>query len=336
MRRLTTGLCRVRHFTPDAGDTAAAVGNAGVDVAATVTLILWMEEVCGDLLHEALEDGEASVGDRVAVDHTGPARTARPVAVEARVAAVEDRRITFAVAARQDGREVMTGEHHRVVVCLDRFLEGASREGSGSPSAAGERVSFWFDVISPWSYFASLTIGRLARRRSVGVDWRPLHLGNLMTAVDGMRPMEQNPRRRAWYLQDIEDRMAAAGLPYHPHADQPMRPSRALRCMAHAADSGLAEPFVAQVMRAYWAEGADITDPDVLQEMADRVGLGPRSMADIATDPHYREVIAANTREAAEAGLFGVPTFIFRDKLYFGSDRMDMLDAAMASPVATP
>ena len=336
MRHLTTGLSRTRLFTPDAGDTAAAVGNAGVDVAATVTLILWMEEVCGDLLHPALEAGEASVGARVAVDHTGPARTARPVAVEARVAAVEGRRIAFAVAARQDGREVMTGEHHRVVVSLARFLEGASREGSESTPAAGERVSFWFDVISPWSYLASLTIGRLARRRGVGVDWRPLHLGNLMTAVDGMRPMEQNPRRRAWYLQDIEDRMAAAGLPYHPHAGQPMRPSRALRCMAHAADSGLAEPFVAQVMHGYWAEGADITDPDVLQEMADRVDLGSRTMADIAADPHYKEVIAANTREAAEAGLFGVPAFIFRDKLYFGSDRMDMLDAAMALPAEAP
>lgn len=333
MRHLTTGLSRTQLFTPDAGDTAAAVGNAGVDVAATVTLILWMEEVCGDLLHPALEAGEASVGARVAVDHTGPARTARPVTVEARVAAVEGRRITFAVAARQDGREVMTGEHHRVVVSLARFLDGDG--DSRSTPAAGERVSFWFDVISPWSYLASLTIGRLARRRGVGVDWRPLHLGNLMTAVDGMRPMEQNPRRRAWYLQDIEDRMAAAGLPYRPHAEQPMRPSRALRCMAHAADLSLAEPFVAQVMRAYWAEGADITDPDVLQEMADRVGLGPRSMADIAADPHYREVIAANTREAAEAGLFGVPAFIFRDKLYFGSDRMDMLDAAMALPVET-
>ena len=333
MRRLTTGLCRTRLFTPDAGDTAAAAGNAGVDVVATVTLILWIEEVCGGLLHPAFEDGEASVGARVAVDHTGPARTARPVAVEARITAVDGRRITFAVAARQDGREVMTGEHQRVVVSLAQFLEGAG--GSRSAPATEERLSFWFDVISPWSYLASFTIGRLARRRGVGVDWRPLHLGNLMTAVDGMRPMEQNPRRLAWYLQDIEDRMAAAGLPYHPHAGQPMRPSRALRCMAHAADRGLAEPFVEQVMRGYWADAEDITDPDVLQQMADRVGLGSRSMADIAADPHYKEVIAANTREAVEAGLFGVPAFIFRGKLYFGSDRMDMLDAAMALPVET-
>ena len=327
MRHLTTGLGQARPFVPDAGDTASAVGNAGVDVVATVTLILWVEEVCGGLVHPALEAGEASVGTRVAVDHTGPARTSGPVIVEATITAIDGRRISFAVAARQDGREVMKGEHHRVVVSLARFLEGA-----GSATATGERVSFWFDVISPWSCLASLTIGGLARRRGVGVDWRPLHLASLMDTVSGMRPLEQNPRRRAWYLQDLDDRMAAAGVPYHPHAGQPMRPSRALRCMAYAADQDLAEPFVEEVMRGYWAAGADITDTDVLQDMAAKVGLGPRSMADIAADPHYREVIVANTREAAEAGLFGVPSFIFRDKIYFGSDRMDMLDTAMARP----
>ncbi len=336
MPHLTTGTSRSRLFTPGAGDTAAAVGNAGVDAVATVTLILWIEEVCGDILHPALKAGEASVGARVAVDHSGPAWTARPVAVEARITAVAGRRVAFAVAARQDDREVMTGEHVRVVVSLARFLEDGSRAAPQAAPAAGERVSFWFDVISPWSYLASLAIGRLARRRGVGVDWRPLHLASLMETVDGMRPMEQSPQRRAWYLQDIEDRMAEAGLPYHPHAGQPMRPSRALRCMAHAADMNLAEPFVEQVMRGYWAEGADITDPDFLQEVAERVGLGPRSMADIAADPHYKAVIAANTREAVAAGLFGVPAFIFRDKLYFGSDRMDMLDAALASPAQPP
>ena len=327
VRHLTAGLSGSLVFSPDAGDTAAAVGNDGVDVVATVTLILWIESVCGDLLRPLLDDGEASVGTRVAVDHTGPARTERPVAVEARITAVEGRRVIFAVVARQDGRDVMIGEHQRRVVSLERFLEGAK-----STPVAGERVSFWFDVISPWSYLAALTIGRLAQRRGVVIDWRPLHLANLTTMVDGMRPLEQNPRRRAWYLQDIADRMAAAGVPYRPHAGQPLRPSRALRCMAHAADCGVAEPFVTEVMRGYWAEGADITDLDVLQIMAQKVGLGPRSMADVAADPHYKAVVAANTRDAAEAGLFGVPTFIFRDKLYFGSDRMDMLEAAMTVP----
>ena len=327
MRPLNEGIARTGVFRPSNGDTAAAVGNAGVDAVATVTLILWTEGVCGELVHHCLEDGEATVGVRVAVDHTGPARVGRPVSIEARVESVSGRTITFGVRALQDGREVMTGEHRRVVVSLDRFLEGTAREQTVEK---GECVSFWFDVISPWSYIASTRIGGLARRHGIAVDWRPLHLGNLMKAVDGMRPMEQSPARVAWYLQDVADRMAEAGLAYHPHPAQPLRPSRALRCIAYAVDEGCADAFVQTVMRGYWGEGADIADPAVLQEMAGATGMGPRPMADIASDAHYKQVIETNTRQAVEAGLFGVPGFVFRDKLYFGCDHMDMVERAMA------
>lgn len=324
MRSLKAGLSRTAIFHPGSGDTAAAVGNAGVDVVATVTLILWTEDVCGALVHQYFEEGEASVGVRVAVDHTGPARVGRPVSVEARVASVSGCTITFEVRAHQDGREVMAGEHRRAVVALDRFLDRA-------PSVARVvRVSFWFDVISPWSYIASTRIAAVAQRHGIAVDWRPLHLGHLMKAVDGMRPMEQSPARKAWYLQDVVDHMAEAGLAYHPHPAQPLRPSRALRCIAHAVDEDTADAFVQTVMRGYWAEGADITDPAVLQKMADDTGLGSRPMAEIATDGHYKESIETNTRTAVEAGIFGVPSFIFRGKLYFGCDHMEMLERAMA------
>ncbi len=327
MRPLNEGITRTGIFRPGDGDTASAVGNAGVDVVATVTLILWTEGVCGELVHHCIEDGEATVGIRVAVDHAGPAHVGRPVSIEARVASVSGRTITFDVRALQDGREVMTGEHRRVVVSLDRFLEGTVRE---QPAERAERVTFWFDVISPWSFIASTRIGGLARRHGIAVDWRPLHLGNLMKAVDGMRPLEQNPARVAWYLQDVADRMAEAGLAYHPHPAQPLRPSRVLRCTAYAVEEGCADAFVQAVMRGYWTEGADITDPAVLQKMADATGLGPRPMADIASDEHYKKVIETNTSQAVEAGLFGVPGFIFRDKLYFGCDHMDMIERAMA------
>ncbi len=327
MLTLEEGLARTGTFRPGAGDTAAAVGNAGVEVVATVTLILWMEEVCGGLVHPCLEPGEASVGVRVAVDHVATARTGRPVAVEARVARVEGRTVAFEVRALQDGRVVLEGEHRRAVVALERFLGGAAR------TPPPRRVTFWFDVISPWSYIASTRIAGLARRHGAELEWRPLHLGRLMAAVDGMRPMEQSAARRAWYLQDVADHMALAGLAYHPHPAQPLRPSRALRCIAHAADEGRAEAFVPAVMRGYWAEGADITDPAVLQAMADEAGLRRRPMADIMADGHYRDVIEGNTRAAVESGLFGVPSFVFGEKLYFGCDHMEMLENAMALPV---
>ena len=386
MRTVPHGIVTAKRFRPTSRDTAAAVGNAGVEAVATVAMILWIEATCGELMAPYLESGEAGVGTRVAVDHTGAAFASRPVEVHARVIGVEGRRIAFAVHLEQDAREVMTGEHVRVVVDLARFLGGrghgaepvagspaaaardrpADRQSdppvrvpvgprahaaadspkerrndpspnglastpAGSPAALRDRppVTFFFDVHSPWSYLASTLIRPIARRHRVPILWRPIHLANLMDRIGGMRPLDQNPARVAWYRRDLADRMAQHGLSYDPHPDYPLRPSRALRACVYAAERGCADAFVRTVMRGYWSEKRDISDLAVLQAMADEAGLGPRSVADVVADERYKAPVVANTDDAIARGVFGVPSFILDEKLFFGSDRMDLLDAAL-------
>ncbi|MEM7123629.1 MAG: 2-hydroxychromene-2-carboxylate isomerase [Pseudomonadota bacterium] len=187
-------------------------------------------------------------------------------------------------------------------------------------------ITFWFDVHSPWCYLASQRIGDLARRTGSRLEWRPLHLANLMTMIDGMQPLNQSPARVAWYEQDLKDHAALYGLPLRPHPNYPLRPSRALRACVYAAEQGVAEPFVSAVMAGYWSQAMDISDFAALQAVADTVGLGPRPIAEIAEDPDYKAAVEANTRTAVDDGLFGVPGFVAGGKLFFGTDRMDLLE----------
>ena len=139
MHTVPHGIAATKRFHPTSRDTAAAAGNAGVEAVATVAMILWIEATCGELMAPYLEPGEAGVGTRVAVDHTGAAFAGRPVEVHARVIGVEGRRIAFAVHLEQDAREVMAGEHVRAVVDLARFLGGRGHGAgpvAGSPAAA--------------------------------------------------------------------------------------------------------------------------------------------------------------------------------------------------------
>ena len=82
-------------------------------------------------------------------------------------------------------------------------------------------------------------------------------------------------------------------------------------------------------MRGYWARKRDISDLAVLQTMADDTGLGPRPIIEIVEDERYKAAVADNTEDAIAHGVFGVPSFLFEGKLFFGSDRMDLLDGAL-------
>jgi predicted thioesterase len=122
------------EITPDAAHTAAAIGNHGVEVVGTPFLIGWLEVASHNAILPSCEPGEATVGTRVEVDHLGPAFPGRPVVAEARVVAVDGRKVQFEVSASQDGRVVMSGRHGRAIVNLDRFLKKLAPPSS--PSSA--------------------------------------------------------------------------------------------------------------------------------------------------------------------------------------------------------
>ena len=110
------------HTTP--GDTADALGNAGVGAVSSVALILHVEAACYALVLPYYEPGELTVGTRFALDHIAPAAPGRPVEVVAEVSSVEGRRVGFAVTVVQNGRVVMEGEHQRAFVAAERFANG--------------------------------------------------------------------------------------------------------------------------------------------------------------------------------------------------------------------
>ncbi len=324
MKPLTVGMSLRRSFDVTANDTAAAIGNVGVEVVSTMALVRLVEQACYEVIASHYEPGNATVGTRVALDHVGAAHPGRPVEIMATVTKVDRRRLTFAVEVEQDGRAIMTGEHGRAVVRLDAFLKSA--EAKDTPVEHGPEVEFWYDFHSPWCYFASHRIGNILRAHGGTVRWRPVHLPNLMQLIDGRRPMDGIPAFVDWFRQDIADHAELHGLPLDRHKGYPLRPSRALRAALYADDRGAAEPFVKTVMQAYWSQQADISDIAALQDLGERAGLDRRGIADATGNEAYKATITANVEEAARRGVFGLPAMFLDGKLFWGNDRLDLLD----------
>jgi predicted thioesterase len=126
MRDLPPDLADRYETVPGARETAAAVGNAGVEVVGTPFLIGYFELAADRAIRPYCEPGEVSVGTRIEVDHLAAAVPGRLVSAEARVVATEGRRIDFAVEVHQGARLLMRGKHRRTVVRLERLLARAA------------------------------------------------------------------------------------------------------------------------------------------------------------------------------------------------------------------
>ena len=78
-------------------------------------------------------------------------------------------------------------------------------------------------------------------------------------------------------------------------------------------------------MRAYWAEGTDISDYAELRRLAEAAGLSASVAEEVAAGPAYKARLGENLEEAVQAGIFGLPSVLLDGKIYFGNDRLDLL-----------
>lgn len=184
------------------------------------------------------------------------------------------------------------------------------------------QLEFWFDFSSPFAYLGAMQVEALAQRTGTTLIWRPLLLGGLFRDIGQVDvPLNaMGAARQAYTLQELERWAWWWGVPFRFTPHFPLRTVLALRCALALPEPG---PFIRRTFLAAWAEGEDISKPEVLLQC----GASEQLIADAA---HQRDALRAATTEAIERGVFGVPTFdVDRRWRFWGQDRISLLEKCL-------
>ena len=208
--------------------------------------------------------------------------------------------------------------------------------------AEAPRVEFFYDCSSPWTYFAFTRMIPLAERLGVPVTWRPILVGGVFNAVnqqvytarESMFSDPANRRKLHYFLKDLQDWAALCGVKAIIPDGHPISSVRAMRGAFFAEEQGLLVPYSRAVFEAYWGgETPDISSDEVLTAICRRVGLDPEAFFDAITGQHCKGRLRENTEELIARGGFGSPTvFIDGDDMYFGNDRLPLVEHRLQQP----
>jgi predicted DsbA family dithiol-disulfide isomerase len=171
------------------------------------------------------------------------------------------------------------------------------------------RVVAVSDYICPWCYVGSARIERLQREFDVDVEWWPYEL-HPEIPLDGIA-REPTSRRAAFYDQ-LRALATDAGLAFE-RPPVVANSHRALEAAELARAHGAFDAMHRALFHAYFAEGRNIGDIDVLVEVAVACGLGRDVLREAIESQRYAGVIDQRTAQAREAGITSTPTFIFID-----------------------
>ena len=195
---------------------------------------------------------------------------------------------------------------------------------------ATRTAHFYLDFISPYSWLALMQAERFAAEHGVRWDVRPVVYAALLQASGLVGPAEVTAKRR-YTLRDVVRCAHELGLRLTGPPEHPFRSLDALRTaylFRQEQPQGL--QLAVRLSDACWGEGRRLSDPDVLVEIVRELGLDATRLAQRIADPAVKRGLRELTDEALSRGVFGVPTFVVDEELFWGHDRMDHLARHLA------
>ncbi|MBI4208270.1 MAG: 2-hydroxychromene-2-carboxylate isomerase [Deltaproteobacteria bacterium] len=189
-------------------------------------------------------------------------------------------------------------------------------------------VEFFYDFASPYTYLASTQIEEICKHHGAKLQWRPFLLGAVFKASGNVPPSQVAPKAQ-YMLRDLHDWAEYFEVPFKFPSTFPPNSLKSMRAALVAEREGRLVPFSHACFKAFWVEDRNISESDVIAAIGEQVGIPREKLLAGVEEPEIKDKLKANTEEAVARGAFGAPAFFMGDRLFWGQDRLVLLEEAL-------
>jgi 2-hydroxychromene-2-carboxylate isomerase len=197
-------------------------------------------------------------------------------------------------------------------------------------------IDYYVWLLSDWAYLGGVRFVQLAARHGLKINHIPMRMQDVYAGSGGVLLANRSWQRQAYRITELKRWRSRLGIPVNIEPKFYPADVDLASCVVIAAQQrGLpVADFVNAVMRAVWAEDRNVADRGVLVAIAERCGLEGRALLEAADAQAVRDAYRGNTERALAAGVFGSPFYAFAGELFWGQDRLDMLEEAIVRSAA--
>jgi 2-hydroxychromene-2-carboxylate isomerase len=181
-------------------------------------------------------------------------------------------------------------------------------------------VDYYMSPASPWTYLGHARFAEIAKRHGAAIRVRPVDFGVIFPQSGGLPLPKRAPQRQAYRLMELKRWKAHLGVPLviqPKHFPVNGNPAAALIC---AVPEEKRMAIAGALLAALWRDDRNLADPELLKAIASEYGIGA------GDEEQYK----AFTADAVARGVFGAPSYVYGDEIFWGQDRLDFLDRALA------
>jgi 2-hydroxychromene-2-carboxylate isomerase len=192
-------------------------------------------------------------------------------------------------------------------------MENARVQAIDSPISA----RWFFDLVSPFSFLHFEQFHNLPA--NLKVEFVPVLFAGLLNHWEQKGPAEI-PTKRIYTYRYVTWLAQSLGIPFKVPPSHPFNSLPALRLLMAA---GPIQANVATAFDMIWKEARDLQEPKEIAELGKRMGI--KNVPAALMNETIKSKLRANTDDAISKGIFGVPTFLIGDVIFWGQDSLDMM-----------
>ena len=196
------------------------------------------------------------------------------------------------------------------------------------------KVEYYYSVASPYAYLGVKKFQEIVKKYSLEVIEKPIDLVGIVFAETGGTPVpKRHPSRQKYRLIEIErfGKKLNININKQPKFFPPADPHKAALFTIASIKAGLSIDFGKEVLTKLWSEEKDISQDSVLEEVCSKFKLNFNEIKAVANSEEVKGIYLSNSNDAIAKGVFGAPSFIMNNELFWGQDRLDFLEDKIKS-----
>ncbi|WP_312524971.1 2-hydroxychromene-2-carboxylate isomerase [Comamonas sp.] len=196
-------------------------------------------------------------------------------------------------------------------------------------------IDYFYWLNSDWALLGADRLVAIAKKHGVGINFKPVDLPHVYSQTGGVLLSHRSPERQAYRVQELKRWCIKLDyeLNVSPKYMCPNADLASCIVIAAIAKGYGAHELSKAILRAEWCEERDISSKEVLREVVQEQGFDYDELLPIAGSSWVEQTYKANTEQAIAAGVFGSPSYVFEEELFWGQDRLDMLDEAIEKSI---
>ena len=183
---------------------------------------------------------------------------------------------------------------------------------------------FYFDFGSPYTFLAHKEIRKIEKENSIKIKYMPILLDSLLKSV-GVKANADIPIKAKYMIKDCKLWANKKNVVFKFNNYFPIVTLNLMRCVLVAEKKGFAQNFINKVFDAIWEDGLNLNDNIIVEKLLKNIGINAKKLLMESVDNKIKDELKKRTDEAYKKGIFGSPSFIVNNKIFWGQDRLEFV-----------